>query len=801
MDYRIRDEEAIEAVRLTATLAFIGGSANRYSLDFTLAECSPDIKATKLYLGTPDQIQTIYAQTRNETPCGAAPWGDYRNWVPVVDGVTMYSTPMDERRLPTYSDIVLIESPVSVGGNGRISKINGGSGLGNFGGNAGDLIEIKYYSLFRLNATNSEPIEGWVTNEKTVDAQKFNAKTTSELGRLVAGGGLTATYGGTIYPPLAVARWEVPECHTAYFLDGSYICPDELNVELINYKAPSVHLGINFPCCFFGDSYISCKAAKVRVRNYYSGDSPFNFVEREGISVRMCFNNLLFFYGQSGIETTTSAVHPDYFVGYSNEFNFQNNFVIGLRPSTEAYNTAVTTAKAEGYIGGIIIKSSVNFYGDNKVLMVAHSPCVVNFFEESEFMGGCITNAFFYDNSVCSVYAQATTEEATFFSRGPRITGYATFRDFSVCRWPLTSLTRFEDKSTCQIPCVGNTFFADDSIYVWQYFMMLDSWFFGGLYNIHKGYKSIILPVATQTTFSDNALCIDSKILTELPTRFYGKSKLIIQKRYNDGNGYIPSNFTGAYSDSGKDINVFNVAGNGLGLFPPTKESDSLKPYCEHVHTKVGPRVALEATENPKHLVSCAPVIYAEFHDFEGDNDWGNPKNWVLNGGADGILPFRNTLVRVMSNKTVNVNTSYLAQCGGLIIEEGASVGISFDTISAIFNYGTFSGKVEAVDELFMFGNSVNIGTIKQATTTYFCDRAKNFNDAVDGFIRTGALLVMYPRTLQQPIFGTLQSSAPRIAQWSSVGKNLFDNGPVSPEKYFYNIAHNSIGTYVYQKD
>ncbi len=799
MDYKKRDQEAIEALRLTATLAFVGGSGRRFSPDYSLSECSPDISSNRLYLGTPDNFQTIHAQTKNPKPCGAAPWGDYRNWVPVIGGVTMIDTPPNQRRLPTPSDIVLIEAPVSVGGNGRISKESGGCGAGNFGGQAGDLIEIKQYVIYPSFGPNAGvPLQGSITNAESGSAQLFNTTTVEELGDMIGGAN---TWTGNIYPPLAVALWDVPLCHTAYFLDGSYICPDELNVELAYSKASTVYLDINFPCCFFGDSYISCKASKVRVRYYYNGPSPYQFAEREGVSVRMRFNNPLFFYGQSGIETTTSAVHPDYFVGYASEFVDPDRFVLGKRPSAESYDTAVNAAGAQGYVGGIILKQSANFYGDNKVLMVAAPSCVVNFYEETEFLGGCISNAFFYDNSVCPPYAQITTAEAAFFSRGPRITRSAIFRDASTCGWPLTCGTTFEDVSTCQIPCLGTTTFQDDSVYVWDYFMILDAWFFGGLTGIHKGVSNITPPINTQTIFKDNSICVDSKILTQLPTRFFGQSKIIIQKRFNDGNGYLPSNFTGTYSDSGKNINVYNLAGNGLQLFSPTKESDSLKHYCAHVHSKIGPRVALESLENKNGLVSCAPVIYAEFHDFADDQDWGNPDNWVLNGGGVGILPFRNTVVRIMAGKTVNNNSSYLAQCQGLIIEEGATVGIKFNRLSAILNYGTFSGKVNGVGDLFMFGNSVNIGTIKQATTTYFCDRAKNFEGQVDGFIRTGGLLVMSPRKLQQPIFGTLQAPAPVIADWSYAGENLFDSGPVSPEKYFYNIAHNCIGTYVYQKD
>lgn len=797
MDYKLRDEELLEEIKLSATLAFVGGHGRRYAQNFVLYDCAPDISAQKVYLGTSDNIQSIYSEAVDEVPCGAYPWNDYRNWVPVVDGVVQEDAPDEDRRVPDGTDIVLILAPVSVGGNKRIAK-GQGYGAGEFGGNAGDLVEYKFYSLFTPNMTDA--INGFITNEQVSESSAFNSTRAADMGQHLFGGDV---WSGTIYGPMAVGQWQPPTCHYAYFLDGSYICPDELNVELAVLKAESLNLNISFPCAFFGNSYINCQTATLRYRNYFNSTGSFNFVTRIGIGVRLVFTGHISFFGRSGIQKTSSAVHPDYFVGYRNEFNVDSYpAYLFDRPDATKYYEEVAKASLKGYVGGIALRGAVTFFGDNKVQMVAAPECIVNFTEESEFNGGCVSQARFFEKAVCSVYQQPQLEKAVFFSRGARVTQLAIFRDQSSCRWPLACQVLFQGSSSCQIPCVGDVKFEEKSIYVWKYFMMPITFFFAGLRGIHTGTKTIKLPETSATVFDGDSMCIDSKVITPAPTQFLNKGKIIIQKRFHNANGYLPANFTGNYEDSGKLTDLTNVAGNGLGHVNPFIEKDSDKLHCEHVHFKVGPSVLISGAENRINVVSCAPLIYAEFHELE-DSDWNNPNNWIRIGGTNDMVPLPNTIVRIKSQTRVIHNSGPIAMCAALIMESNCLVKIDFDEMSAMFNSGIFEGKINGVGDLFMTGNGINMGKIKQATMTYFADQAKNFGEGadgvVDGFIRTGGLLVMRPRTLAQPIYGDLEAPKPSLTDWSNVSSNLFGASPMTPEQYAYNVSHNCVGDYVNQ--
>jgi hypothetical protein len=763
--YEQRSLQQIEAAKKQATFMFVGGG-------------TPTSYKTVAFKGSyfRNSNQRIVGELSNTTEQVATyAWSDYRNWVKLIDGEPQPPEPVTYGNrnsfFPSASDHVIITAPVSVAGNYRTPIAFKQVQIGlqteyveDFSqGPWGDLYTPKYYSY--TNIATGEPLNGF--------AYEPPQPTEEEDENFVVGPWLH----GFGYDS------KVPVCASATFLNDSFIIVERFNSD---YEASlgfrSEFVEINFPCTFYGSSFISPRIGEFSVSNFSAnGISQPDMNLDAGRPAYLKFNQPLSFYDNSQIKMYEGPVHY----------------------SMEGVNTQVIP---NGFIGGLSLNCNIHFYGDRQINLFFNNTSEtkkVYFHDETRFSGGMITNAVFNDSSKRPAGVQTQEEQFAPYARGPHITNKAEFNDKSVNQFPLFCAADFNDQSLCTSPFFNNTNFYGESIYEWFSFWSPTP---NNESNFNNTFwtQGIILPSfeGKTTTFSGDSTNFGSKVLTTAPTRFEGGAKLVIPYRFQDGNGFLPSNFEGEFISSTTDS--VTDAGNGTD-YSSYSDHNFLTDthfYCSHAHFKSGNRVALTPNESPisAHIHAGPPLIYAEFNNYTGDKDWGNPLNWTRIGGRSSSIPDAGTIVRVKSD--VEINNGVAARCAGLIIDAGKSVKIDFMFIVVFMNYGTFSGTVLEVGTLFMMDNSKNIGRISQATTTIFTENATN-NDSflnLDGFIRTGGLLVIPPRPNNLSIGGTLQAPPPVLSSWSSLDY-LFTSGAEkpTPEHVFYNDRYHCFGDFLYQ--
>jgi hypothetical protein len=765
VNYEQRSSQQIQAAMKQATYMFVGGGeAMSYStIAFT----------DNYYRNSVERIVGDLSDTVEQVTTYA--WSDHRNWVKLIDGVPQPPEPVtyenQDETLPTANDHVIIAAPVSVGGNSRapiaFKNVTDSSTGGSYRvpdiseGSWGDLYTPKYYSY--SDVATGENISGYAFEPPPL---KETERENFVVGPWYWGFGQDN---------------ELPVCASATFLNNSFIIVERFNADWgASYAYRQEFVDINFPCTFYGDSFISPRIGKFTTSNFAAnGNNPPSQSMVQGRPAYLKFNQPLSFYDNSQIKMYEGPVHY----------------------SMAGVNTQVIP---NGFIGGLFLNCNINFYGESQInLFFNHTSKKVYFNDETRFSGGMITNAVFNDFSKRPAGVQAQEEQFAPYARGPHITGKAEFNGKSTNEFPLFCAADFRDSSFCTIPFFNNTNFYDDSGYEWLNFWAPND---GNSFDDTFWTQGIILPsFANKTTiFSGRSTNFSSKVLTTAPTRFLGQARMLMKYRFQDANGYLPSNFGGEFVNS-SDTRKFVNAGNGINYTSDSTHIDDTHThfYCSHAHFKSGNRDPLTVNESPipTHIRAVPPLIYAEFRNYTGDKDWGNPLNWTRIGGQPSSLPDSGTIVRVKSDVEIN-NGGAAPRCAGLIIEVGKAVKIDFLFINVFMNYGTFSGTVLQVGDLFMMDNSKNIGTIGQASRTIFTENATNYDSALnlDGFIRTGGLLVIPPRPNNLPIGGTLQAPPPVLSSWSNLDYLMFsgDNKP-TPEQVFSNYGNHCFGDFLFQ--
>jgi hypothetical protein len=785
--YSIESQQAIDEAMQMATLMFDGQSPHTI--------VGYDRHTTWQTWG-----YNFYAQESGAQSFSASAWDDYRNWFTIENGEVVGPA----NRCPNNNDHVIIKTPVAIGGNGRIPympECELDSNSDTYCPFQGQVPDAFYFRVW--GGCPYKEVEGIIPTMPSLDQIASGAQMRCDVTDPITGETTSElSYSGIVNGPTKGARIPTPiSCASATFLNNTFICLDErifditVGNDVIQGLPPFIIIG--FPCIFHGNSFVSTRSTTPRATAVKSHSGFITTASYDKFVSFLHFTptSSLHFYDTSKIQKTRSAHHD----------NYGGAGVISLG----------SEMRGLGFVGSLRLECDIHYYGDQRVEL-SSSKGTVFFHDTTQFGGGIITKAEFLDNSKTIVGTLIQEPEYQFYAIGPQLDpkGSVIFRGSSVNQWPLRCKAEFKDSSLCLIPFFNNTTFDNNSVYSWELLWTPPT--YGGSNPVHfwdVGLSSINrnYNIANSTTiFRGSSTNLASKVLTQAPTRFYENGKILIERRFSDISGYLPKNYSGSFGALSYD------AGKGADI---ASNSNHDYHWCSHAHQKTGSRVSLiveapatnggppiEGESSPEvHIVTCAPFIYAEFHDFKGNGDWGDPENWTRIGGRYDLLPNVRTIVRIKSGKHVTNNSRSYASCGGLIIEDGSSINIPLNSISIIFNYGILGSTIENVNDLLMLGNSSNIGRVKQAGQTYFADQARNYKDQDDGFIRSGAIFVMAPRTINFGIGGVIEVGAMPAgpSDWMNMSSfNFFSGGAVpTPETTFYNYAHQCIGKYLYQTD
>lgn len=741
---------------------------------------------------------------------GITSWYDLARWRKVEGSVVTSERPDD---LPDHETHVVILAPVSVGGNRRwlpkeLNELTMGK--------VGQEIQSKWLWVGppdNIGPSSAQtPIISYAGDgdAATIAAnaifKKLVGYETKEEERTGTNAqGQTYTYTVTV-PDLTKPIEEVafkssegnatpyergsdPTCASATFFDDSFIVMDTPTLSATDREGSNAQIApaivMNFPCYFFGTSYIFPEIGGVDYVNGLTGVDSGNFSYTQSDCAHMVFTDDLHFYDESSMKVLRK------------ETEARAATIIGLADTPLVNNIAYSSfTQHTGFPKlGHVATAGIHFYGDRRVYVSSIvGSSTVYFHDQTIYSGGYILNAEFLDDSSTSDGKQIEFSEFLKYGEGPNgipTKGVLKFKGKSRNKWPQIATTAYYDNAACTTFLIGPTTFYGNSTHRDTRKKAYDlSWYTPKLLGTYAGdafYLNGVL-MNRHANYTENSINYNSVNASMIST-FTGNAKGYSRNRFGNGADLCPYNFF-RYSN-GAVFSSYAAYEDPLGYISRGLARESVK---------------FEATPPP--LVTYIPPVYAEFHDFQGNGDWGDPLNWVRICGSSDSLPDETSAVVIKAGKTVSGNSSPVALCAVLHIEAGAVFSIELsEYIAGVFIEGLNEAPIEAGD-VFIYNEGRNSGII-HAGSTFFSGNGRNIDPVTgkEGYIRSGAVFAMDELT-GYDLLGTIVVGGGVMdnAQWSNFTFGAADlvegvtNGPPSLKAYLLPELV-SFGTYVGQPD
>lgn len=756
-------------------------------------------------------------------------WHNYKNWRLMESGqikVRIWETgtgvsdyPSENEQLfPGSLDHVIVAKPVAVGGNGRVKPMYRGM---EHGGEIGAPWRPEMWGgLGKLTWFQCTGGPGSYRYENNIEPQCAGTYVRYDI-------------------DLGYKDIEPVNSASITFLEDSYIISDRFHFN--NYTPqpceimPDPFIKISAKCYFFGDSYINPSLFLSTLS--FTPLSQNIIYSHKWVRI-LAFENDLKFYDSGFISGSKATVNQGSLAKNINNLDYDQS--ISIRPSSTSNVTKAFDNYVSGVVGPLRLRGNIEFFDGPREINISHFSRVnsVIFHDYTEYIGGHVHRAVFDGLSKTvnykTIFNFNNGLSSPIYGYGPQIStsGSARFLGASESRWPLFCSGLFDENSTCSAPFFNHTIFSGDSTYKWTATWkpnsdtannILTAVYQSGFYT--EGLRFNLNDSGASGIFLGNSINFNSKVLTLGPTRFYESGKMLIYKRFSDVNGYLPSNYTGNFHPWTSSKNHIYIPIGSAGSDSVLYTNHNLQ-YCYQKHLKSGQRVALltgqpiptqmfdngissimsgikESSEN-EHVISCAPLVYAEFHDFENDGNWYNEKNWSRIGGRDFLFPDTDTVIKIMKGKHVRNSTTNgrkrNIQCGTLVIEDGAHSSVDILRAGTILNYGSLGGNINYVSNLVLAGTGSNTGIIDFADVLYYGDTATNYFDFTVGYIKPASMSSILPRRKTDDLGGEIifPPGAQGEVTWDTVAGSTDLNLPISGS-VFINRDHYSIGDFLYQ--